>query len=105
MDLTKCTLVELRQLAKEQEIKNVTKLIINDSIKYLVCSNCEIKEIELTFNLQLLEADNNTISKIELSDNLIEVSLLNNPLEYVSINKNLKTLKNEFNYMKILELK
>ena len=26
MDLTKCTLVELRQLAKEQEIKNVTKL-------------------------------------------------------------------------------
>lgn len=26
MDLEKCTLVELRQLAKEKEIKNVSKL-------------------------------------------------------------------------------
>ena len=35
MDLTKCTLVELRQLAKEQEIKNVTKLKKDELIELL----------------------------------------------------------------------
>ena len=37
MDLTKCTLVELRQLAKEQEIKNIIKILkTNNSLTAMI---------------------------------------------------------------------
>ena len=34
MDLTNCTLVELRQMAKEKGIKNVSKLKKDDLLKF-----------------------------------------------------------------------
>ena len=45
MDLSNCTLVELRQMAKEQGIKNVTKLKKDELIE-LLSNNNSVSESE-----------------------------------------------------------
>ena len=85
MDLTKCTLVELRQLAKEQEIKNVTKLKKDELIELL--SKLESgKKVEEEQQKEYPAIDNDT--KYQIGENARDDSdlsyKLTNPDDFIA---------------------
>ena len=85
MDLTKCTLVELRQLAKEQEIKNVTKLKKDELIELL--SKLESgKKVEEKQQKEYPAIDNDT--KYQIGENARDDSdlsyKLTNPDDFIA---------------------
>lgn len=85
MDLTKCTLVELRQLAKEQEIKNVTKLKKDELIKLLSKLESE-KKVEEEQQKEYPAIDNDT--KYQIGENARDDSdlsyKLTNPDDFIA---------------------
>ena len=60
MDLTNCTLVELRQMAKEKEIKNVTKLKKDELIEILENEN----NVEISSNNSNNSPDSNIANEV-----------------------------------------
>ena len=85
MDLTKCTLVELRQLAKEQEIKNVTKLKKEELIELLTKLESE-KNVEEEQQKEYPAIDNDT--KYQIGENARDDSdlsyKLTNPDDFIA---------------------
>ncbi len=85
MDLTKCTLVELRQLAKEQEIKNVTKLKKDELIELLSKLKSE-KKVEEEQQKEYPAIDNDT--KYQIGENARDDSdlsyKLTNPDDFIA---------------------
>lgn len=85
MDLTKCTLVELRQLAKEQEIKNVTKLKKEELIELLTKLESE-KNVEEEQQKEYPAIDNDT--KYQIGENARDDSDLSykliNPDDFIA---------------------
>jgi len=85
MDLTKCTLVELRQLAKEQEIKNVTKLKKDELIELLSKLESE-KKVEEEQQKEYPAIDNDT--KYQIGENARDDSdlsyKLTNPDDFIA---------------------
>lgn len=85
MDLTKCTLVELRQLAKEQEIKNVTKLKKEELIELLSKLESE-KKVEEEQQKEYPAIDNDT--KYQIGENARDDSdlsyKLTNPDDFIA---------------------
>lgn len=85
MDLTKCTLVELRQLAKEQEIKNVTKLKKEELIELLTKLESE-KNVEEEQQKEYPAVDNDT--KYQIGENARDDSdlsyKLTNPDDFIA---------------------
>ena len=85
MDLTKCTLVELRQLAKEQEIKNVTKLKKDELIELLSKLESE-KKVEEEQQKEYPAIDNDT--KYQIGENARDDSdlsyKLTNPYDFIA---------------------
>ena len=85
MDLTKCTLVELRQLAKEQEIKNVTKLKKDELIELLTKLESE-KNVEEEQQKEYPVIDNDT--KYQIGENARDDSdlsyKLTNPDDFIA---------------------
>lgn len=85
MDLTKCTLVELRQLAKEQEIKNVTKLKKEELIELLSKLGSE-KKVEEEQQKEYPAIDNDT--KYQIGENARDDSdlsyKLTNPDDFIA---------------------
>lgn len=85
MDLTKCTLVELRQLAKEQEIKNVTKLKNEELIELLTKLESE-KNVEEEQQKEYPAIDNDT--KYQIGENARDDSdlsyKLTNPDDFIA---------------------
>ena len=85
MDLTKCTLVELRQLAKEQEIKNVTKLKKDELIELLSKLKSE-KKVEEAQQKEYPAIDNDT--KYQIGENARDDSdlsyKLTNPDDFIA---------------------
>ena len=85
MDLTKCTLVELRQLAKEQEIKNVTKLKKDELIELLSKLGSE-KKVEEEQQKEYPAIDNDT--KYQIGENARDDSdlsyKLTNPDDFIA---------------------
>lgn len=85
MDLTKCTLVELRQLAKEQEIKNVTKLKKDELIELLSKLKSE-KKVEEEQKKEYPAIDNDT--KYQIGENARDDSdlsyKLTNPDDFIA---------------------
>lgn len=85
MDLTKCTLVELRQLAKKQEIKNVTKLKKEELIELLTKLESE-KNVEEEQQKEYPAIDNDT--KYQIGENARDDSdlsyKLTNPDDFIA---------------------
>ena len=85
MDLTKCTLVEFRQLAKEQEIKNVTKLKKDELIELLSKLKSE-KKVEEEQQKEYPAIDNDT--KYQIGENARDDSdlsyKLTNPDDFIA---------------------
>lgn len=85
MDLTKCTLVELRQLAKEQEIKNVTKLKKDELIELLIKLESG-KKVEEEQQKEYPAIDNDT--KYQIGENARDDSdlsyKLTNPDDFIA---------------------
>lgn len=85
MDLTKCTLVELRQLAKEQKIKNVTKLKKEELIELLTKLESE-KNVEEEQQKEYPAIDNDT--KYQIGENARDDSdlsyKLTNPDDFIA---------------------
>ena len=85
MDLTKCTLIELRQLAKEQEIKNVTKLKKEELIELLTKLESE-KNVEEEQQKEYPAIDNDT--KYQIGENARDDSdlsyKLTNPDDFIA---------------------
>ncbi|CCZ17925.1 transcription termination factor Rho [Clostridium sp. CAG:780] len=85
MDLTKCTLVELRQLAKEQEIKNVTKLKKEELIELLTKLESE-KNVEEEQQKEYPAIDND--AKYQIGENARDDSdlsyKLTNPDDFIA---------------------
>ena len=81
MDLTKCTLVELRQLAKEKDVKNVTKLKKDELIELL-------SKMEQEEKAESLEPTINNDEKYQVGENARDDSdlayKLTNPDDFIA---------------------
>ena len=92
MDLTNCTLVELRQMAKEKGIKNVTKLKKDELIEILDSNS---KNADLT-------KQNNNLNEKTLSE--VRKLLANKKISYIFLkddekeNDTIKKLKESYEF-------
>lgn len=84
MDLTKCTLVELRQIAKENGIKNVTKLKKDELIELLNQNSSKTEETEKEAGSELQNDNGEKDNESKKNDNESSIETTERPVSPMS---------------------
>lgn len=85
-------------------LKNVNEIELNNSIKYFLCPECDIRKLILNNDLIYLDACKNNINQIQLNENLTELDITDNELTELRCNSKLRRLFVTNNKLKFIQL-